>query len=174
MGTPFATQKAFAIAEKSLDKKLTGADAVIIVSGYENTAFMIKTSSLPMIKNDESVEFTGIHGVKTSEEGKIQTYNELPVTFMENQSLFIKEVVEQIITEDKNDELEIEFWVGRDITNMKLWGKLQYASIHNGDYPEADTEAGTAPMNLSFTLKGHYFPPTKEKKSNLKGKLGLK
>jgi hypothetical protein len=174
MATPFQTQKSFTVASKSKDKKLIGADAVMIIKGYEDMSFLIKTNSLPMLKNDETIEYNTIHGAKTSESGKIQTLNELPVTFMENQSTYVKDTIETIVTEDKNDELEIEFYVGRDVENMKLWGTLQYASIVLGDFPEADTEATTTPMTITATIKGHYFPPAKEVRVNLKSTLGIK
>ena len=174
MATPFQTQKSFVVADKSKDKKLIGADAVMIIKGYENISFLIKTNSLPMLKNDENIEYNTLHGAKTQEAGLIQTYNELPVTFMENQSTYVKDTIEKIIMEDKNDELEIEFYTGRDIENMKLWGTLQYAKIVLGDYPEADTEATTTPMTITATIGGHYFPPEDEVRVNLKNTLGIK
>jgi len=172
MGTPFETQKSFLVATKGKNKKVLGSDFVMIIKGYEGLSFQIKTNGLPTIKNDESVEYNTIHGVKTVQEGRIQTLNEIQVTFNEDDAFTAKETIEGIILEDKNDELEIEFYAGRDIEEMKLWGTLTFASIHLADNAEADIEATTTPLSLSATLKGHYFP-SEAKTENLKSSLGI-
>ena len=174
MATTFETQKAFTTATKARDKKITGADMVMIISGYENLSFNIKTHSLPMIKNDESIETVGLHGVKTQEDGYPQTFNELQVTFNENQSFLAKETIESIIIEGKNDELEINFYGGRDMDAMRHWGKLSYAHIGISDNPEGDVEGTSTAMSISATVKGHYeVPENKGDTVSIKTKLGL-
>ncbi|SFV56139.1 hypothetical protein MNB_SUP05-5-912 [hydrothermal vent metagenome] len=151
------TSKIFQVADRKQGNVVTGADFVMIIGGYEHLTFSIKTNSLPMLKN-EKVEYTTTHGVKSFNDGYLQTFNDLPVSFMERDSVIIKNTIEAIQLSDENDELEIVFLVGRTLEDMQLWGVLKNASIFIEDNPEADSESTTSPFTISANVAGHYYP----------------
>ena len=153
------TQKAFATADRKQGNVIVGADFTMVIKGHELMTFNIKTNSLPMLKNGEKVEYTTTHGVKTHNDGYLQTLNDIPVTFMERDSLVVKNFIEKILLEDKNETLHIDFYVGRTVEKTRLWGTLKFASLIVEDSPEADSEATTTPVTISVTVSGHYEPP---------------
>ena len=154
----FETQRAFLEADRKTGQKVVGADVTIVVKGYEGISFLVKTSGLPMLKNAETVEYSTTHGVKTVQDGYLQTLNEISISFMENDALNAKHFVETILLEDKNGDIEIDFYIGRTIEDTSHWGTLKYAVITSDDNPEGDSESTTTPLAISIVAKGHYFP----------------
>jgi hypothetical protein len=154
----FETQKSFIIADRKLGKKLLGADVTMVIKGYEHLTFFVKTNGLPTLKNDEKVEYSTVHGAKNSQDGYLQLLNDIQVTFMENDALLAKNTLEKILLEDKNGDLEVDFFAGRTIEKTRHWGTLKYASVFLADAPEADSEATTTPLTISATISGQYMP----------------
>ena len=152
------TQTIFHQADRLMGKTITGQDFIMVITDYPHLTFNIKTNALPTLKNSEKIEYTTTHGVKTYNEGQLQTYNELSVTFIERDSLLINETLNTILMEDKNGDLTIEFFAGRTIAKARHWGSLEYASILLEEGGEADSEAGTTPLSRTATLVGHYKP----------------
>ena len=149
--------KFFVTQDNKQGNVVTGADFLMVIKGYENLTFNIRTNSLPMLKN-EKIEYTTTHGVKTKAEGYLQTLNDLTVTFMEREDTAVKDTIEEIQLSDENDELEITFLVGRTLDDSTLWGTLVGASIFIEDSPEADSESTTTPFTISANVSGHYYP----------------
>ena len=151
------TTKFYQKEDRKQGNVVVGADFIMVIKGYEHLTFSIKTNSLPMLKN-EKIEYTTTHGVKSYNDGYLQTLNDLTVTFMERDSLTIKNTIEKILLLDENEDLQISFFVGRNIKETTLWGRLECASIFMEDNPEADSEATTSPFTISANISGHYVP----------------
>jgi len=143
------TQKVFVTADRKMGNVMVGADAVMVIEGHELLTFNIKTHSLPMMKNDEFVEYTTTHGVKTYNNGYLQSYNQLPVSFLERDSLIVKTALEKIQLGDDNQNLTVHFFVGKEVVKTRYWGSLQYASIGLSDSPDADSTLYTKSSNRS-------------------------
>lgn len=153
----YATQKTFLTADRLQGKKLVGSDVIVLIKGYEMLTFFVKTATVPTLKNSEAIEYTTTHGAKTSQEGYIQTYNEVPITFDENHLMFVKNTIEGIIKDDDND-LEVEYFAGRRIEDAVHLGTLKNAYITLEEGIEADKESSTTPVTVNAQLKGHYAP----------------
>ena len=153
----YATQKTFLVADRLQGKKLVGSDIIVLIKGYEMLTFSVKTATVPTLKNSEGIEYTTTHGAKTSQEGYVQTYNEVPITFDENHLMFVKNTIEGIIKDDDND-LEVEYFAGRTITDARHLGTLTNAYITLEEGIEADKESSTTPVTVTAQLKGHYEP----------------
>ena len=151
-GTKFFTR-----ADKGQGGVALGADFTLVIGGYEHLTFSIQTHALPMLKN-EKVEFTSTHGVKMSEDGYIQTLNDIPVTFMERNNAVVKKTLEEILLSGDNGSLELRFYQGRTVESTNLWGKMVFSSIFIEDNPEADVESTTAPLKIQASITGHYEP----------------
>ncbi len=170
----FASQKAFVTKEKSRAKKLTSSDVIVIIKGHEDLTYHVKSASLPTIKPDEMIEFSTPHGAKTGEAGYVHSFNpSLTITFMENQDTFVKDSIEKIALEDENNSLVIEYYTGRNVDKMKLWGTIEYGSLISTDSPESDSEGTTTVMDISATISGHFVPPKEETIVDLATKLNL-
>jgi len=153
------TQKAFLTADRKMGNVTVGSDAVMVISGHELLTFNVKTHSLPMMKNNEFVEYSTTHGVKTYNEGYLQSYNQIPVTFMERDSLIVKTMLEKIqLSGEDNMNLTVHFFVGKEVVKTRYWGSLQFASVGLDDAPDADAESSTTPMMITANIVGHYTP----------------
>jgi len=157
ISTRFETQKIFRTADKKLGKHLVGADFVMVVRDLPHMTFLVKSHTLPMLKN-ELVEYTTTHGAKSGQEGYIQTWNEIQVTFSERDSIIAKTSIERLMLEDKNNGLKIDFYAGRTIDKTRIWGHLVDASFYIEDNPDTDSEDTTTPFVFTATIRGHYEP----------------
>jgi len=154
----FETQKSFLEADRKTGRKLVGADVTMVIKGHEDLTFFVKTNGLPTLKNDEQVEYNTTHGVKTKQDGYLQTLNEVTVSFMENEPLYVKNKFEKLLLEDKNGEIEIDFFAGRTIESTNHWGTMKYCNLVLSEAPEGDSEGTTSTLAWSVTINGHYFP----------------
>jgi len=154
----FETQKVFLEAGIKTGRTLVGADITMVIKGEETLTYFVKTNGLPMLKNDEQVEKTSTHGVKMKQDGYLQNLNEIQVSFIENEALYVKNQLEKILLEDRNGEIEIDFYAGRTIESTNHWGTMKYCNIVIADNPEGDAESTSTPMNITATINGHYFP----------------
>jgi hypothetical protein len=152
------TQKVFHQADRMMGKVITGQDFILIIEEYPHLTFNIKSNSIPILKNGDKVEYTTTHGVKTTQEGQLQTLNDIPISFIERSSLIVNTTLEQILIEDDNGDLTVHILAGKTLETARYWGSLEYSSIIREDNPEADTESGTTPLTIQATLSGHYNP----------------
>jgi len=152
------TQKIFHQADRMMGGVVTGQDFIMIIEEFPHLTFNIKTNTLPILKNGEKIEYTTTHGVKTFNEGQLQTLNDITVSFIERQSMIVNETLNNILIEDKNEDLTIHFLAGRKLESARYWGSLEYASITREDNPDADSESGTTPLNIQAGISGHYNP----------------
>jgi len=169
MSTPMEVAKAFHVAERGAGDVLASSSVYMHFINYEELTFMIATSSLPMLKNGV-IEYSLMTGHKTFGKGKNQTYNQLPITFNERDTMVVKNALECIKASGINGELEVEFWVGDgEHVGSKLWGKAVNGFIVTEDNPEADSEGSETPMKISITLHCHYFPEELSTNDALRG-----
>ena len=170
--TRYETGQYFVGQDRKAGHVSVGADYVMVIEGYEHLTFSIKTNGLPTLKDDK-IEYSTTHGVKTVAEGRVQTLNDIQVTFMNRDQITdAKDVVEEIILKDLNDNLKVSFYKGRKLDDMKPYGKMVYASIFVEDTPEADTEATTTPQTYTVSISGHYEPAESRQPINLQNLLG--
>lgn len=151
------TSKFMATKDKKQGSIVAPSDFIMKIQGFEHLTFNVKTNGLPVIKNDK-IEYTTPHGVKMVDSGVIQTLNSLPVTFMERENKTVEKEIEGILASGENEELVIEFYMGKDLKNAVLWGTLENASIFTEDSPEADSEGTTSAFTLTKNISGHYYP----------------
>ncbi len=154
--------KTFVTAGKFLGKNTLGSDLIMYISGYELLTFFVKVSGLPAIKNDEPVQLV-TRGVKTSIPNYVQTENTIQISFNEKDSLLVKTLIETILLEGKNGNLELNFFMGRILTDMQLWGQLAATTISFEDLPQASVTDTTEPLELTITATGHYIPNTAQR-----------
>jgi hypothetical protein len=153
------TQKVFLTADRKMGNLALGSDAVMIIQGHELLTFNVKTHSLPVMKNNEPVEYTTVHGVKTYNRGYLQTYNQLPVGFMERDSLIVKNMIEKIqLSGDDAQNLTMHFFIGKTVEKTRYWGSLESADLFLDDAPDADVESNTTGLTITANAVGHYTP----------------
>jgi len=150
-------QIAFRNASRKAGSPAVGADYIMVIRGYEELTFLTKTHGVPILKNDEKVEYTSTHGVKDAVAGYIQTLNTLNVTFIDDKEGKVIDSLNEIkvlCTED----LEILYFKGRTLSDMKYHGRLSFASIHQGEPIEGDSEGTSAPSQIPAEITGHWLP----------------
>ncbi len=162
----FATQRRFRKAnENAFFQPTVGADHIMVIKGYENLTFAVKTHGVGVLKNDETVEYTTTHGVKTARDGYIQTYNTLQVQFMEDDKDIVQQLLDDIKLSGKNNNLEVAFFKGKKLDDIHFLGIMENAIISQGEPIEGDSENTTTPTNIQVELKGHWYPKSVGAKS---------
>jgi len=165
----YNTQKIFLREDKAFGKKLVGADFILVPKFNTRLAFGIKTAQMPSLKNSESIEYSTAHGVKTSNPGYIQTYNELSTSIYVDEFLNSDAMINEIImNDDENGDLEIDIFAGRTIDSMVYYGKIEFAHLTREEGVESDTEDTTTPISFQLMIKGHFFPVIGKSEVNIK------
>lgn len=154
----FKDQRAFRQASDNNFFPSVGADYVMIIEGYEALSFAVKTHQAGALKNDETIEYSTIHGVKTGRDGYLQTWNVLPLTFIDDMSENVMNTLDAIKTNGSNNYLKVAFFKGRTIDEMSFLGIIENGILTNAERPDADNEATTAVGSVTAELKGHWFP----------------
>ncbi len=154
----FKDQRAFRKATDSHYFPAVGADYVMVISGYEKLSLAVKTHQAGALKNDETIEYSTIHGAKTGRDGYIQTWNILPITFMDDSKDKVMTIIDDIKTNGDNNKLEVAFFKGRIIDEMSFLGIIEDGILTNSERPEGDNEGVTAVGSIPTELKGHWFP----------------
>jgi hypothetical protein len=156
----FKTQRKFRKAQESLFFPSVGADYIMVIKGYEELTLAVKTHNVGVLKNDEAVEYSTTHGVKTARDGFIQTYNDLALTFIDDEGGKVNALLDDIILGGKNNNLEVAFFKGRTEEALKkgFIGIIESGIITRGDPIEGDNENTTTEATIQAQLKGHWYP----------------
>jgi len=155
----FKTQRRFRKANEALFFNPTvGADHLMVIRGYENLTFAVKTHNIGVLKNDETVEYSTTHGVKTGRDGYIQTYNDLAISFTEDDRDVVQQLLDDIKLSGKNNHLEVAFFKGKKLEDAHFLGIIENGIIAQGDPIEGDSENTTTPSVIQVQLKGHWYP----------------
>jgi len=159
MGTcdGLAEQIAFKNASNKIGSPATGADYIMVIKGYEEITFMVRTHSVPVIKNGEVIEYSSTHGVKQEGMGYVQTHNILPVTLMDDLNNEMSKAINKMIL-NREDDLEVLYFKGRTIKDMVYIGRLTNSFFTRDEPTEGDNEATTAPSQLTLELHGDFLP----------------
>ena len=164
-------QIAFRNASRKAGTPAVGADYIMVIRGYEELSFLTRTHGVPVLKNEEKIEYSTTHGVKDATPGYLQTLNTLNVTFMDDLDNTVQEMLDEIKVNCIED-LEILYFKGRTLESMKYHGSLSLASIHQGEPIEGDNEASTTPSQITVEISGHWTPAKyKEDKEDIKEAL---
>ncbi len=151
-------QEGFVAANKMLGDVEVGADAIMVIKGYEFATFLISSHSLPTALHKETVPLTTNRGVETSIVGYTQTLNNISVTFNDKQSGLAKTIIESLLLEGNNGGLEILFFTGREITNMLPVAKMVEVSLIVSEGWEFESSNTTEQTQTSVAFEGHYQP----------------
>lgn len=154
----FKDQRQFRKATDSNYFPAVGADYVMVISGYEKLSLAVRTHQAGALKNDETIEYSTIHGAKTGRDGYLQTWNILPLTFMDDSADKVMTILDDIKTNGVNNKLEVAFFKGRTIEEMIFLGIIEDGILTNAERPEGDNEGVTAVGSISAELKGHWYP----------------
>jgi len=161
MPNPIQVAKTFLEVTRGSDlgQPITSSDMFMVIDGREQMLFSLKTSALPMLKN-EQVEYAMATGIKDVVASVTQTLNSIPITFLVRSKLDVVASVNNLLYGEENGNITARFYVGtKNKNDIKYYGTLKYCSIFAEEPIEADSEGTTTVASLSATIGGHFFDP---------------
>lgn len=165
---PLGLVKSWIQTDKGLGKTLSGASGFFRILGFEEIVFLLKSSTLPLLKSGV-IEHTTSMGDKTTTTSENQVLNDISFSILEKDTLIAKNAIECIQTSGMNGELSLEFYVGNSqFSKPQLWGYGLYSTLKIEDGIEIDSESTESPMSISGTISTHYFPPMPNPNENLR------
>ena len=161
MGNPLAVVKQMVTTDHGLGRKLTGADALMVIEGYETLTFLIDEGQLPMLQGG-TLEHTSPTGNKMSQPTKPQTWQKLTLSLNERKTQVAKQMAETILMCGINGDLKAKFYTGDgDQVGTKLWGEGIFGVFEVDGSADFSTESAESALKIGgISFSCHYFPAT--------------
>ena len=145
--------------DKTQSAPLPNSAMFMHIKGYPAISLQIQTGQMPMPKV-ASMEYTTNVGTTLGAKGGVQMWQQIPLSFLERESIETKKEIVRAIGnayKDKNN-ITVEFWVGdmRSFDSQK-WGTVKFAHFTSEEGVEFDVESKDSPTKISgVSLEGWY------------------
>jgi len=156
---PLEAVKQMVTTNHGFGKKLTGADALMVIEGYEGLTFSIDDGQLPMLQGGK-LEHSSPTGNKMSQPTKPQTLNDITLSLNERESQVTKNILETMLMCGMNGDFKAKFYTGNgDQLGTKLWGEGTLGVIMVDGSADFSSESVESALKIGgITFSCHYFP----------------